>query len=92
MTQRTSYGRSASGVELTGDVLERLAREAEVGLDPGKLRRPRRSPRAEPETDELLPVPLDRQLRKAVADRAVSDEITTSEVVSEALRRYLEVS
>ena len=40
---------------------------------------------------ETLPVRLDPALRKAVDERASSDKTTASEVVREALRRYLKV-
>jgi hypothetical protein len=43
MPERKSHGRSKAGVELTDDVLERMAGEAEEGLDITKLlRRPGR--------------------------------------------------
>ena len=38
---------------------------------------------------DTLPVRLDPELRKAVDDRAVADDTTTSDVVREALRQYL---
>ena len=40
---------------------------------------------------EPLPVRLDPELRKAVDDRAANGHTTASDVVREALRRYLEV-
>ena len=39
MADKKSHGRSKAGVELTDDVLERMAKEAEDGLDITKLRR-----------------------------------------------------
>ena len=39
MTEKKSAGRTKTGVELTDDVLNRLAAEAETGLDLSKLRR-----------------------------------------------------
>ena len=39
MTDKKSYGRSKAGVELTDEVLERMAREAEAGLRPQRTRR-----------------------------------------------------
>lgn len=35
--KKKSYGRSKSGVELTDEVLDRMADEAEAGLDVAKL-------------------------------------------------------
>lgn len=87
-----SYGRSKSGVELTEDVLERMAADAEAGLDVTKLRRrPGRPPMGSGPAD-TLPVRLDPELRRAVDDRAAAEKKTASEVVREALRRYLKVS
>ncbi|MFI5045459.1 MAG: ribbon-helix-helix protein, CopG family [Acidimicrobiia bacterium] len=40
----------------------------------------------------MLPVRLDPELRKALDDRAVAEHTTASDVVREALRRYLKVS
>jgi hypothetical protein len=86
-----SYGRSKTGAELTEDVLERLAAEAEAGLDVSKLRRRPGRPPMGSGPAETLPVRLDPELRRAVDDRAAADKKTASEVVREALRRYLKV-
>lgn len=86
-----SYGRSKSGVELTEDAIARMAAEAERGLDVTKLRR-RGRPRMGSAPAEALPVRLEPELRKAVDERAAADNTTASEVVREALRRYLEAS
>lgn len=93
-SQRKSrtYGRTKSGVELTEDVLERMATEAEVGFDVRQLRpRPGRPPMGSGPAG-TLPVRLDPELRRAVDDRAAAEKKTASEVVREALRRYLKVS
>lgn len=89
--KRKSYGRSKSGVELTEEVIARLAAEAEQGLDITRLRR-RGRPRMGSAPAESLPVRLDPELRQAVDERAAADNSTASEVVREALRRYLEAS
>ena len=90
--KKKSYGRTKSGVELTEEVLERLAAEAETGLDLGKLRRRPGRPRMGSAPAEVLPIRLDPELRHAVDERAATDHTTASEVVREALRRYLHVS
>lgn len=41
---------------------------------------------------EVVPVRLDPELRGAVEARAAADETTTSEVIREALRRFLHVA
>lgn len=91
MGDKKIYGRSKVGVELTDEVLERMADEAEAGLDVDKLRRrPGRPPMGSGPAD-TLPVRLDPELRQAVDDRAAAEHTTASDVVREALRRYLKV-
>ena len=92
MTEKKTYGRSKSGIELTEEVLDRMADEAEQGLDVTKLRRRPGRPSMGEGPAETLPVRLDPALRKAVDDRAAEDHTTASEVVREALRRFLKVS
>ncbi|MBA2750971.1 MAG: ribbon-helix-helix protein, CopG family [Actinobacteria bacterium] len=92
MADRKSYGRTEAGVELTEDVLERLANEAEDGLDVPKLRRRPGRPAMGSGPAESLPVRLDPELRKALDDRASAEQTTVSDVVREALRCYLKVS
>lgn len=89
--KRKTYGRSKAGVELTEEVLDRMAAEAEEGLDVRRLRRRPGRPAMGDGPAETLPVRLDPALRKAVDERASSEKTTASEVVREALRRYLKV-
>jgi len=89
MVDKKSYGRSEAGVELTNDVLERMAHEAEAGLDVTKLRRRPGRPAMGSGPAETLPVRLDPELRKALDDRADEEHTTASDIVREALRRYL---
>jgi hypothetical protein len=92
MTEKKTYGRSKSGVELTDETLDRMAEEAEAGLDVTKLRRRPGRPAMGSGPAETLPVRLDPELRRAVDERAESEHTTASDVVREALRRYLKVS
>lgn len=89
--KRKTYGRSKAGVELTEEVLDRMAAEAEEGLDVTRLRRRPGRPAMGDGPAETLPVRLEPALRKAVDERASSEKTTASEVVREALRRYLKV-
>lgn len=89
--KRKTYGRSKAGVELTEEVLDRMAAEAEEGLDVTLLRRGPGRPAMGDGPAGTLPVRLDPALRKAVDERASSEKTTASEVVREALRRYLKV-
>jgi hypothetical protein len=81
-----------AGVELTDEVLERMAAEAEAGLDPTRLRRRPGRPTMGSGPAETLPVRLDPELREALDERAAAEDTTASDVVRQALRRYLEVS
>jgi hypothetical protein len=92
MGEKRSHGRTKTGVELTDEVLERMADEAEEGLDIAKLRRRPGRPAMGSGPADSVPVRLDPELRKALDDRAAADNATASDVVREALRRYLEVS
>ncbi len=87
--KKKGYGRSRAGVELTDEVLQRMAEEAEAGLDISKLQRRPGRPAMGSGPANTVPVRLDPQLRKAVDDRAAADHTTASEVIREALRRYL---
>ena len=92
MADKKTYGQSKSGIELTDENLQKMADEAEVGLDVTKLRRrPGRPPMGSGPAD-TLPVRLEPELRRAVDDRAARDHTSASDVVREALRRYLKVS
>ena len=92
MPDKKSHGRSKTGVELTDDVLDQMAKEAEDGLEISKLRRRPGRPAMGSGPADSLPVRLDPELRQALDDRAAEDNTTASDVVREALRRYLKVS
>ena len=92
MGEKKSHGRSTTGIELTDEVLERMAEEAEKGLDTAALRRRPGRPAMGSGPADSLPVRLDPELRKALDDRAAADNTTASDLVREALRRYLKVS
>ena len=92
MADNKSHGRSKAGVELTDEVLDRMAEEAEAGLDVTKLRRRPGRPAMGSGPADALPVRLDPELRKALDDRAAAEQTTASDIVRAALRRYLKVS
>lgn len=92
MGDKRSHGRTRSGVELTDAVLDRLAAEAEVGLDMKKLKRRPGRPAMGSGPADAMPVRLDPELRKAVDERAAADDTTASDVVRAAIRNYLKVS
>jgi hypothetical protein len=92
MADKKTHGRSKAGVELTAEVLEQMAREAEAGLDVTNLRRRPGRPAMGSGPADTLPVRLDPELRKAVEERATADDTTASDVVRTALRHYLKVN
>lgn len=92
MAEKKNYGHSKAGVELSDEVLQQMAEEAEAGLDVTKLRRRPGRPSMGSGPADTLPVRLESELRKAVDDRAAMDHKTASDIVREALRRYLKVS
>ncbi|HMK99648.1 MAG TPA: CopG family transcriptional regulator [Acidimicrobiales bacterium] len=87
--KKRSYGKSRSGVELTDDVIERMADEAEAGLDVTKLRRRPGRPRMGTAPAEGLPVRFEPELRQALEERAQADGVSAGEVVRRAVREYL---
>jgi hypothetical protein len=89
MAEKKTYGRSKKGVELTAEVLDRMHEDAEIGLDVATLRRRPGRPAMGSGPADALPVRLEPELRRAVDERAAAENTTSSEVVREALRRYL---
>ncbi|HET6964013.1 MAG TPA: CopG family transcriptional regulator [Acidimicrobiales bacterium] len=87
--KKRSYGKSRSGIELTDEVIEKMAAEAEAGLDVSKLRRRPGRPAMGSGPAEGLPVRFDPELRQALEERAQADGISAGEVVRRAVRKYL---
>ena len=87
--KKRSYGKSRSGVELTEEVVERMASEAEAGLDIAKLRRRPGRTRMGSAPAEGLPVRFEPELREAIEERAQVEGVTAGEVVRRAVREYL---
>jgi hypothetical protein len=92
MTDPRVYGHSRSGRRITEKEVEDLAAEAEAGYDVDRLIA-RRSKRGRPALGSapasVESVRLDPQLRQELAERARAEGTTTSEVIREALRRFL---
>ena len=82
-----TYGTSG-GVPITDEVIERLASEAERGIDHRKLR-PRGRPPMGASAARVAQVRLPPDLSKALERRAARDQTGTSDVIREALRAYL---
>lgn len=91
MAKRVVIGVS-NGVPLSDADIEALADEAERGYDVKALRRRGGRPLLGSAPAEVVPVRIDPELKAAIDARAAADETSTSEVIREALRRYLEVA
>lgn len=92
MTDPRVYGRTSDGRPITDVEVEVLAAEAEAGYDVDELiaRRPRRGrPALGSAPASVESVRLDPELRQELAERARADGTTTSEIIREALRRFL---
>lgn len=88
-TRKTPGGR-----ELTEADLDAIAEEVEHGeYDVEQLKTRRRGrPSMGSGPAEVVPVRLDPELRAAIDARAAVDRTTTSEIIREALRRFLDVA
>lgn len=83
---------TSGGVPVTDDLANQLAAEAEQGYDVAALRRRGGRPSLGSAPAAVVPVRLDPELRAALAARAKSDEVSTSEVIRQALRAWLDVA
>lgn len=91
--KKKTYGRTASGLPITEELVEELAARAEAGYDVDETSRRRVGrPPLGSAAASVESVRLDPELQQALADRAAKDHETTSSVIRKALRRYLRVS
>ena len=82
-----------TGKVLTDADVDAIATEAERGYDIEVLKTRRRGrPMLGSAPSEVVPVRLDPELKLAVEARAEADQTTASEVIREALRRFLDVA
>jgi len=86
---RTSSGRVLTDVDI--DVLAVQIETTEFDVEVLKSRR-RGRPMIGTAPAEVVPVRIDPELKAAIDARALADATTTSDVIREALRRYLEVA
>ena len=92
MTKKTR-GRTRSGKSITDDVVDELASRAEEGFDVDEMirRRGGRPPMGSA-ASSVESVRLDPELSEALRDRADREGRTSSDIIREALRRYLKAS
>jgi predicted transcriptional regulator len=83
----TIWGRSG-GIEITDEVIERLAQRAEQGLDPARLR-PRGRPPIGSTAARVAQVRLPPALSAALDARAAREGTHRSEIIRRALGEYL---
>jgi hypothetical protein len=92
MTEPKIHGHTASGDPITDKDIEKYAAEAEAGYDVDVLVG-RRSKRGRPTIGSAAAsvesVRLDPELRRELMERADSEGTTPSDLIREALRRYL---
>lgn len=93
MAEKTGPFKTKTGKVLTDADIEALADEAERGYDVEVLKTRRRGrPMLGAAPAEVVPVRLDPELKHAVEQRAEAEHTTTSEIIREALRRFLDVA
>lgn len=93
MTKPKPY-RTKSGRTLSEQDVDAIADEVEhkeYDVDALKARR-RGRPLMGAAPADVVPVRIDPELRAAIAARAEADHTTTSEIIREALRRFLDVA
>jgi uncharacterized protein (DUF4415 family) len=95
MTEPPIHGHTKSGRPITDQDIESLAAEAEAGYDVETLiarGNKRGRPTLGNAPSSVESVRLDRELRRQLLDRAEAVGTTTSELIREALRRYLQAA
>ena len=95
MTKRRVHGHTKSGRPITDEDVEKLAAEAEAGYETDQLitrRNKRGRPTIGNAPSSVESVRLDPELRRQLLERAEADGTTPSDLVREALRRYLEAA
>lgn len=93
MTSKDRH-QTKSGRTLSDSELDRLAaevEEAEYDVDALKTRRRGRPPMGSAPAD-VVPVRIDPELKAAIEARAEADHTTTSDIIREAIRRFLDVA
>ncbi|MGH2915662.1 MAG: CopG family ribbon-helix-helix protein [Solirubrobacteraceae bacterium] len=95
MTNPRIHGHTTSGRAITDEDVTRLAAEAEAGYDVQQLiaRRPKRGrPAIGSSAATVESVRLDPELRARLLTRAQSEGLTPSELIRQALRRFLDAA
>jgi len=88
-SRRTRSGRVLADEDL--DAIAGEVEETEYDVETLKSRR-RGRPTMGSGPADVVPVRIDPELREAIEARAAADHTTTSEVIREAIRRFLQVA
>ena len=88
--KKKTYGTSG-GIELTDELIEKLAKEAEEGIDLSRLRPRRGRPPMGAGAAYVFQVRLEPELREALLKRAELEGTTPSDVAREILRAELTI-
>ncbi len=88
-THRTHSGRTLIDEEI--DALSTEVAESDYDVETLKTRR-RGRPSMGSGPADVVPVRIDPELRAAIEARAEAEQTTTSELIREAIRRFLEVA
>ena len=92
MTKR-DYGRTRGGKRITEELVDELVKKAEEGFDVDEiLRRRGGRPPMGSAAANVESVRLDPELSQALRERADHEGRTSSDVIRDALRRYLAAS
>ena len=93
MAEKNKPYKTVTGKVLADVDIEAMADEAERGYDIETLKIRRRGrPMLGSAPAAVVPVRLDPDLKEAVEARAEAEHTTTSEIIREALRRFLDVA
>jgi hypothetical protein len=86
-------GRTVSGRPITDELVEKLAAKSEAGFDVEEiLRRRGGRPAMGSSAASVESVRLDPELSEALRERAEREGRTNSDLIRDALRRYLQAS
>ena len=93
MADKTKTYRTKTGKVLTDADIDALADGAGGDFDIDVLKTRRRGrPSMGSAAAEVVPVRLDPELKEAVESRAELEQTTTSEIIRQALRKFLDVA
>ena len=94
MMTTSSHGTQRDGTPITDTAVEALADEAEQGYDVDRLlqRRQPGRPAMGSTAASVESVRLDPELKRDLLLRAAQEHVSVSELIRQALRRYLQAS